>query len=198
MRATGSTDYQVHDVLVPEGRWAQPQALAPVVDAPLYRFPFLAALALGVCSVSLGLARRAHDELVELARVKRPSQSHRTLAERSAVQADVAEAEAAFRSARAFVREQVGAAWETAEQGPLGVDARRDLRLAATNATRRATAAVDLMYDAAGGSAVHREAPFERIFRDAHVATQHAMVSSRTLEALGRVALGVPSDPGAF
>ena len=198
MRATGSTDYQVDEVFVPEGRWAQPQAAQPVVDAPLYRFPFMAALALGVCSVSLGLARRAHDELIDLAGAKRPAQSRRTLAERAVVQAEVAEAEAAFRSARAFVREQVADASAAAGRGPLGEGARRDLRLAATNATLRATAAVDLMYHAAGGSAVYRDAPFERIFRDAHVATQHAMVVSRTLEVLGRVALGLPTDPGAF
>jgi len=198
MRATGSTDYQVHDVFVPEGRWAQPQDGAPVVDATLYRFPFLAALALGVCSVSLGLARRAHDELIALAGAKRPTQSSRTLAERAVVQAEVAEAEVAFRSARAFVREQVAHAWGVAEQGPLGDGERRDLRLAATNATLRATTAVDLMYHAAGGSAVHRQAAFERVFRDAHVATQHAMVSPRTLEVLGRVALGLPTDASTF
>lgn len=198
MRATGSTDYEVHEVLVPEGRWAEPQVGAPVVDEPLYRFPFMAALALGVCSVSIGLARRAGDELVDLAGAKRPAQSSRTLAERAVVQADVARAEGAWRSARSFVREQAAASWAAAEQGTLGVVERRDLRLAATNATLAATRAVDLMYDAAGGSAVHRGGPLERIFCDAHVATQHAMVSPRTLEVLGRVALGLPTDAGAF
>ena len=198
MRATGSTDYEVHDVLVPEGRWAEPQLGAPVVDEPLYRFPFLAALALGVSAVSIGLARRACDELVDLAGAKKPAQSSRTLAERSVVQADVARAEAAWRSARAFVREQVGAAWDAAERGELDDTHRRDLRLAATDATLTSTRAVDLMYEAAGGSAVHRGAPLERVFRDAHVATQHAMVSARTLEVLGRVALGLPTDGRAF
>jgi alkylation response protein AidB-like acyl-CoA dehydrogenase len=198
MRATGSTDYEVHDVLVSEGRWAEPQLGVPVVDEPLYRFPFLAALALGVSAVSIGLARRAVDELIDLAGAKKPAQSSRTLAERPVVQADVARAEAAWRAARAFVREQVDEAWAAAEQGTLDADRRRDLRLAATNATLASTHAVDLMYDAAGGSAVHRGAPLERVFRDAHVATQHAMVSARTLEVLGRVALGLPTDAGAF
>ncbi len=198
MRATGSTDYEVHEVLVPEGRWAEPQLGAPVVDDPLYRFPFMAALALGVSAVSIGLARRACDELVDLAGGKRPAQSSRTLAERAVVQADVARAEVAFRSARSFVREQAEVAWVAAEQGALGAAERRDLRLAATHATLASTQAVDLMYDAAGGSAVHRGGPLERVFRDAHVATQHAMVAPRTLEVLGRVALGLPTDAGAF
>jgi indole-3-acetate monooxygenase len=198
MRASGSTDYQVTDVFVPEGRWAQPAAGAPYVDAPLYRFPFMAALALGVCSVSLGLARRAHDELIELAGGKRPAQSARTLAERAVVQADVAHAEVAFRSARAFVREQVDDAWTAATEDAFDDTTKRNLRLAATNATLQAKRAVDLMYDAAGGTAVYRTSPLERVFRDCHVATQHAMVAPRTLEVLGRVALGLPTDLSSF
>ena len=81
----------------------------PLVDGALYRFPLLSALALGVCAVALGLARRAQDELVALAGGKRPVQSSRTLAERPVVQAQVARAEAAWRSARAFVVEVVSA-----------------------------------------------------------------------------------------
>lgn len=194
MRATGSTDYTVNEAFVPEGRWAEPQSGVPFVDAPLYRFPFLAALALGVSAVALGLARRAHAELVELAGAKRPAQSSRTLAERAVVQTEVAQAEASFRSARSFVREQVESAWDAAELGPLPPSHRRDLRLAATHATLRAKEAVDLMYHAAGGSAVYRSAALERVFRDLHVATQHGMVAPRTLEPLGRMALGLPTD----
>jgi len=197
LRGTGSTDYRVDDVFVPEGRWAQPQ-LAPVVDAPLYRFPFLSALALGVSAVALGLARRAFDELVALAGDKRPVQSSRTLAERPVVQADVARAEAAFRSARAFVDAEVERVWGVALDGELTDRDRRDLRLAATNATLQAKVAVDLMYDAAGGSAVYRTNPLERVFRDLHVATQHGMVAPRTLEVFGRVALGLPTDASTY
>jgi indole-3-acetate monooxygenase len=165
------------------------------VDAPLYRFPFLGALALGVCAVTLGLARRARDELVLLAGGKRPAQSSRTLAERPVVQAEVARAEAAYRSARAFVREAVEDAWEAAGGGdPLSGEHRRLLRLAATDATWRAAGAVDLMYHAGGGSSIHEASPLQRAFRDVHVATQHGMVAERTYEPLGRMALGLPTD----
>jgi alkylation response protein AidB-like acyl-CoA dehydrogenase len=198
MRGSGSTDYEVTELLVPEGRWAQPQLGRPVIDAPLYRFPFMAALALGVCSVSLGLARRAHDELVALASGKRPAQSSRTLAERPVVQAEVATAEANIRSAGAFLGQQVAEAWAAAEASAFDDEVRRRLRLAATNATLRSKEAVDLMYHTAGGTAVYRTSPLERVFRDAHVATQHAMVAPRTLEVLGRVTLGLPTDTAGF
>ena len=50
------------------------------------------------------------------------------------------------------------------------------------------------MYGLAGGSAVYRSSPLQRIFRDVHVATQHMMVSSSTLELTGRLLLGLETD----
>ena len=190
LRGSGSTDYEVHGAFVPEGRWVHVLRDAPVVDAPLYRMPFMGLLSLGVCMVSLGLARRAQHELVELAGGKRPAGSTKTLAERQVVQAEVARAEAAWRSARAFVREVVDEAIEVGVTDEM----RRRIRLAATDATWRATSAVDRMYSAGGGSAIHEAHPLQRVFRDAHVATQHGMVAERTYEPLGRMALGLPTD----
>ena len=71
---------------------------------------------------------------------------------------------------------------------------RADLRLAATNATRSGAHAVDLMYEAAGGSAVFRRSPLQRRFRDVHVATQHMMVAPATLSQIGRLQLGLETD----
>jgi indole-3-acetate monooxygenase len=148
-------------------------------------------LALGVASVALGLARRAQAELVALAGGKRPAGSSRTLAERPVVQVEVARAEAAWRSARAFIGDVVS---QASARGAVTDDDRRDLRLAATNATWAAAAAVDRMYHAGGGAAIHGSSPLQRVFRDIHVATQHAMVAERTLEPVGRMALGLPTD----
>lgn len=196
LKGTGSTDYRVEEAFVPEGRWAQ-MFDAPVVDGALYRFPLLGALALGVAAVALGLARRANDEFLELAGSKRPAQSNRTLAERPVVQAQVARAEAARRSARAFVADVVGEAWAAAAAGhDLTGEHRRSLRLAATHATEQAATAVDLMYTAGGGSSIHEASPLQRVFRDVHVATQHGMVSERMHETTGRMALGLPVDVG--
>jgi indole-3-acetate monooxygenase len=195
LRGTASNDYEVTDAFVPEGRWADFGSGHPVIDGPLYRLPFLGVLALGVGAVALGLARRAQDELVGIAGGKRPAGSSRSLAERPVVQAAVARAEAAWRSAGALVRDVVAQAWADAvESGHLADEHRRRLRLAATNATWQAATAVDLMYHAGGGSSIHETSPLQRVFRDVHVATQHAMVADRTLEPLGRMALGLPTD----
>ncbi len=194
MAGSGSADFEVSRAFVPEGRWLRFGVSQPRLKG-LYQFPLLGFLGLGVCSVSLGLARRAIDELVSLASEKVPVASNRTLANRAYVQSAVAEAEAAVRSARALLREAVETAWEAAAAGdPLTVDHRLQLRLATTNASRQSAKAVDLMYNAAGGSSVYNRCPLARIFRDMHVATQHIMVAPPTYELAGRVFLGLETD----
>jgi len=195
LRGSGSTDYRVREAFVPEGRWAEIVGQEPVADGPLYRFPFFGALALGVCSISLGLARRALDEVLELAVGKRYALSTRPMATRAPVQAEVAQAEARYRSARALVHDTVDEAWRAACAGhPLGPEQRRLIRLAATNATTQSLAAVDALYRLAGGTAVYETSPLERVLRDVNVASQHAMVAPRTYELVGRMALGQSTD----
>jgi len=194
LSGSGSTDFKAESAFVPDGRWLRFGVAQPRLKG-LYQFPLLGFLGLGVCSVSLGLARRAIDEFVAMANVKVPSASSRTLAHRGHVQSSVAEAEAAVRSARALLAEAVGSAWTAAASGdPLTIDHRLQLRLATTHASRQSAKAVDLMYNAAGGTSVYKRYPLARIFRDMHVATQHIMVAPPTYELVGRVMLGLDSD----
>ena len=195
---TGSTDFALRDVRVPAERVVgYSRERAP--DRPLYRFPNFTLLALGIGMVALGLARAALDELVDLAGAKKPTGSKRTLAERPAVQTAVAEAEAEVRAARAFLRDSVEAAWACAAAGEAVPDAlRRDLRLATTHATRVAARTAREMYELGGASSIYRRSPLQRIFRDAHVATQHLMVAPPTLELAGRMFLGLPTDTSAL
>lgn len=199
LRGTASNDYQVHEVFVPEGRWGEFLRAEPRCDGPLYRLPFTAMLGLGVACVGLGLARRALDEFVAVASAKTPALSSRTLAERGAVQADVAAAEAQMGAASSYLRELADEAWQRALRGEdPTAEQRRRLRLAATHAMRSSAAAVDLCYHAAGGSSIWEDSALQRCFRDVHVATQHGMVAPRTLEPIGRMRLGLPTDARGF
>jgi indole-3-acetate monooxygenase len=195
LKGTGSTDYEVHDAFVPEERWFALAGAVPREDGPLYRFSFFGLLALGVSAIALGLARRSIDELIGLAATKRPQGSSRPLAERAPVQADVARAEAALRSARAFVADAVGDAWTSVLAGKTASDEhRRVIRLAATHAMSTGALVVDSMYTAAGGAAVYEDSALQRVLRDVHVATQHAITSPRTFELAGRMRLGLETD----
>jgi len=192
---TGSHDMVVNDAFVPASRAVSIVADPPRQQGALYAFPIFGLLAVGIAAVALGLGRAAIDELTDLAGAKVPTGSRRRLAQRGAVQADVARAEARLRSGRAFLLDAVGAAWTSARAGDaISLDQRALLRTAATHATREAATAVDIAYDAGGGTSVYATSPLQRHFRDVHVVTQHVMVAPATFELAGRVLLGIPTD----
>src|SRR5262249_61634453 len=127
----------------------------PVAGGALHAFPLFGLLAIGIAAVALGIARRALDELEALAGAKVPTASRRRLAERSTIQAQVAQAEAAVGAARAFLREVIAEAWSAAQtSGVLEVPLRTRIRLAATQATAESARAVDVAYTPGGGTAV--------------------------------------------
>ncbi len=193
---TGSCDMSVDNLLVPASRAISLTRDKPRIDSPLYRFPVFGLMATGCGAVALGIARGAIDDLASLAGAKIPALSRRPLADRTGTQSDIAKAEAAVRSARAFLVEAVEEAWGDAEKGAeIAIERRMALRLASTNATDASVRAVDLCYTLAGGTSVYRSSPLQRRFRDVHVVTQHMMVAPPSYEIAGRVLLGLPTDP---
>lgn len=195
VRGSGSTDYEASDVFVPEGRWVELTKATPHVDGPLYRFSLFTLLAGGIGCTAIGVAERTIEEFRALALGKTPQGSGRTLAERPAAQVDLARAEATVESARLFLFDAYRHAWETAVAGdPLTIDQRRRIRLATTDATQRCADTVSRLHRTAGGEAVYRRCPIERLFRDANVISQHAMAAERTYELAGRLSFGLEAD----
>ena len=192
---TGSHHIAVRDLFVPDSHAVSIITDAPRESGPLYRFPVFGLLAIGVASVALGIARRALDELQALAVRKTPALSQRRLAERGAVQARVAEAEGLLGGGRAGLLATIDEVWRrAAEGGALGVAERARVRIAASHAVLAATRAVDAAWELGGGSAIYLDSPLQRLFRDAHVVTQHASVSGGSLELAGRALLAVDGD----
>ena len=196
LKGTASGEYQVKDIFVPDGYWISFPPTQPVIEATLYRVPFTGALAAGVASVALGLARRALDEILDLGPNKTPQWSRRKLAERPVVQAQVARAEAGYYAARAFLRETVAQAWHEAQQGTPSVETRRLMRMSAVHATEQAAKTVDIAYNLGAGSSIWSSVPLQRLFRDVHVATQHGLVSPNLYELFGKIAFKLPGQTG--
>ena len=195
LRGSGSHDFVVSDLLIPAGRSVSLITDRPRQPGALYIFPVFGLLALGIAGVALGVARRAIDELIDLAGAKTPTGSRKRLGDRAMIQMHVAEAEALLRSARAFLFDAIGDAWQAARgTGAISIAQRATLRLAATHATTSAAKVVDLMYNAGGGTSIYATSPLQRLFRDIHVVTQHMMVAPPTLELTGRLFLGIDTD----
>ncbi len=195
LRGTGSLDFSVDDVSVPVERTIQPGITRPTVDTPLGAFPNFGLLAAGVAAVSLGIGRRALDEVVALAGDKRPQFSSRTLAESGFTQTEVARAEAGLRAGRAMLLDELGRTWDVAcRGGRVGLSSRVGIRLACVHAAAAAVAATDAAYTLAGGSSVYESNVLQRCLRDVHVTTQHLMVAPKLHETLGRLLLGLDAD----
>lgn len=189
---TGSHDYSVEGAWVPDEHGFY--ALAPGSwDGPLYALPWW--FVVKVVGVPLGLAQRALDELVALAPTKLVVPEFVTLADVPHARAAAAKARALVGSARSWVHDVVGAAWdEAAATGEVGPAARADLRLAMTHATVTCRDAVGLCFDAAATSSIKRGGPFDRTYRDSATAAQHLVVNPRSWGYVGAVLFG--ADPG--
>jgi indole-3-acetate monooxygenase len=199
MRGSGSLDYSVDGAFAPRSRTIQPGVSRPVVETPLSLFPNFTLLASGVSAVGLGVARRALDELVDLAQGKKPQFSSRTLAQSGFTQVELARAEGSLRAARAFLLDELGRAWSTAlDGGVVSVEARTGIRLAATHAATVGAAVADVAFTLAGGTAVYDTSPLGRCLRDAHVVTQHIQTAPKLNETIGKLLLGIDVDTSMF
>jgi len=195
LQGSGSLDYQVKDVFVPEEHAVGYFGANEAASGPLYVFPNFTFLALGIGAVCLGIARAAIDELVELAVSKRRVSSSKTIAEHQVSQMTLAQAEADLRSARLFYYDALDTAWKNALAGErVSLDQRRNLRLAVNNAVTKSVRVVDDMYELGGGSAIYKTSRLQRQFRDIHVARSHIMVSSTILETTGRLFFGLDAN----
>lgn len=189
---SGSLDYQVQDLLVPEHHVVGLKSDDRVQPTTLFRFPAFTFLALGIAAVCLGIARASITELVSLAQTKRRVGARNTIAEQQVAQMTLAQAEADLRSARLFYYQAIEEAWrEATADGNVSLASRRDLRLATNNAVSKSVAVVEAMYNLGGGSAVYRSSRLQRHFRDINVAKSHIMVSGQVLEITGALYFGL-------
>jgi len=195
LRGTGSHDFAVTDLFVPDAFTCLVGGTPPRQAGPLYRFPSMALLDGPLACVPIGIARAAIDALKDLAGAKTPTGARAPLRERASVQADVARAEATLRAARAFLYETTREVWDLVLNGEtVSVEQQALMRLARAHAAAAATEAVDRMYDAAGTTSLYEGSPLERCFRDVHAATKHVAVATPNFETCGRVLLEL--DPG--
>ncbi len=198
MRGTGSNDISVTDVYVPKSRTF---SMVPEFEpgshyqGPLYRLPVVGFAATGIPTPMLGVARRALDEVTELAISKTPVASSGLLRERSSAQIQLGQAEAILRSGRLLLLNTVSEAWRRClDGGTHSLKQRADLLLAMTHAMSSAVQAVELCCRIAGTTAFRVTSPLERCFRDVQTMRHHVFASEARYGTFGQVYFGVPPD----
>jgi alkylation response protein AidB-like acyl-CoA dehydrogenase len=194
LRGTGSDTYAVADLFVPEAYTFTRESQNDRREAgPLYVFTTFHVFGIAFAGVALGIARATLDAFIELAGQKTPTLSTKPLRESTMVQTDLALAEARLRSSRAFLLETLGELWTSAATARgFTLDQRGRLRLATTYAMHQARHAVDIVYHAAGATAIFDANPFERRFRDMHTVSQQVQGHASNFALAGEIFLGLP------
>lgn len=196
LQGTGSHDLVVDGVVVAEN-WTFIRGSAATLDRPLYRYPSMAFAAQVLAVVGLGVARAALDEITTMAGGRGSITGAPLLADRAYVQIEIAKAEAALRSARAFFYEATESAWTKLVAGEaLAIEDINLLRLAASHAARVGSDVAGAAYKLSGTTGIYSAHPIARHVQDAMVVVQHAFLSEGTWQSAGRVLLGLDSPPG--
>ena len=194
---TGSNDFSVSDLFVPEQRvfaLFDPSGRRP---EPLYQMPLVVGFACQLAAVSLGIARGALDELTELAATKVPTMSMVPLADKPVAQVELARAEAALGGARSFLYEIVEELYDTLSLGDFPTMRQTALgRIACINAVETGATVARTANTVAGGSSLYSKSSMQRHGRDAEAVTHHFTVAPHVWEDAGRVLLGrAPTTP---
>jgi alkylation response protein AidB-like acyl-CoA dehydrogenase len=188
---TGSNDFSVADVFIPDDRIFALLDPSGHRSEPLYQMPPLPLFVCLVPCVALGIARAALDELNELAQTKVPSLYSAVLADKAIVQVEVARAEVTLGSARAFLYDTIEEMWDTVRGGDAPAPRQIALgRAAATNAAETGAAVARTVSRLAGGTAIYSSSPLQRHARDADAVAHHFTMAPHTWEEAGRVLLG--------
>ena len=199
LRGTGSYDYAVTEVFVPESRCFPLFTRQPERGgSPLFRMGLMPITAAGHAAWALGVSKSMLDDVSDLALKKARMSDMQTLALRNTFQRNLAHFTGMWRAARAGVIDTFGSAERAVAAGEeLTPRMRADMRVAATYATEASREVGQWAHLAAGTTAIRDGSRMERAFRDLYTGTQHAFISEKTYIDAAQIWLGLEEDlPG--
>jgi len=198
LRGTGSGDCSAEKLYVPREltfSWdrVNPQ---PLRGGPGFRMPPFAYVAKEHGPVAIGAARRALDELINIATTTRGTFRASKLDERQVVHRFIGEADLKLRAVRALMHERYAALYGRILAGK-AVDTAdiADVRAMAVYATDVAIWVVTNTYHFAGNTGLHHPHVMGRLLRDLNTAGLHQVMSDTAYENHGKIRLGLPTDP---
>lgn len=200
LRGTGSNDIIVDKVFVPEYRTLSfmdtGRCYGPgqeVNTGPLYKLPFASVFSCSISVPVIGMATGAYEAYVNHTRARVRASTGGKAAEDPFNQLRIAEAASKIDSAVLQIERNLDEEMKHVTAGekipfPLRVQTRRDQ----VNATSAAIAAVDRLFESAGGRALKVGTPIQRFWRDAHAGRVHAINDpEKALVMYGQQQLGL-------
>jgi alkylation response protein AidB-like acyl-CoA dehydrogenase len=189
LRGTGSIDYRIDDVFVPESYTHFAVTEVPKRGGDMYRLGIIGFAVICHSAWACGIGRRLLDELG--AKVRSGVGRSGTHASSDAFHEQYAKAEAAYRAARALVYESWGSVNDSLDRGSqLTTRQQTMIRLAMGNITWSCKDVSDFAYKSAGTVAL-RAGTLQRLYRDMQTGTQHITSAPPMFRAAGRELAGL-------
>ena len=199
LRGTGSDQYEVKDLFVPEDH-SLPSIARNTPERRrekglTYSFSSLSMYAAGFAGVATGCARATIASFIELARDKIPRGARVTMRNNHVIQSQVAQAKVRVDSAWGHLIRSLEEITEAVRQrGHITMDERMAIRLNSTYCIHTAMEVIGILYQAAGANAIFNENPFERPWRDVHSVSQQIQGRQAHFETVGAYLMGLPAD----
>lgn len=198
LRGTGSVDYEVEDLFIPDGWWFPFGDPGPLTgDAPLlvpdpqrggrkYRVPIRVWPLTGHIALLLGAAERALELGTLTASRKRRRMAATSVGERPVVRHELATWFVRLSATRDNALRLFGRVAEAAAaEEPVSKELILQIYGLAAHSAKTATAIAQMAYGFAGSSAVRLDSPLQLILRDLLVAQQHLLYADSQLEQVG-------------
>jgi indole-3-acetate monooxygenase len=199
LRGTGSDQYSVKDLFVPEAH-SLPSIARNTPERRrekglTYSFSSLSMYAAGFAGVATGCARSTIASFIELARDKIPRGAKVSMRNNNVIQRQLAQAEVRVSSAWGHLLRSLEDITEAVQaRGHITMDERMAIRLNSTYCIHTAMEVIDILYQAAGATAIFNENPFERPWRDVHSVSQQIQGRQAHFETVGAYLMGLEAD----
>jgi alkylation response protein AidB-like acyl-CoA dehydrogenase len=186
LQGTGSLDFRLADVFVPAEMVYDPAGGA-VRGGDLFRQEIRLFVSNEVPPLCIGLARRALDDMTELAGHTARFAGAPTLSERAVFHKELGRAEARIRAASLLHRDAIAVAWEAARSGNGAAEAPRiAVAVASVYAAEICVEVVSDLFRYGGGRVLSLAHPMQRHLRNALAARQHLALTEEHYETAGR------------
>ena len=193
---TGSYDYAVHQLFVPDRHTMATLSTHPHQPEPVFKLGPLAIGSLGHAANALGLATRALQEVVTICSGKRRPNYAASVGESELFRLEFARAEASLQAARLYVHGVVGAAEAAGAASAVTPEHLARISQAVTWTQQVATEVVTFAHRWGGSQSIRDDSALGRCMRDASIATQHVLVDPMTLVAAAEgIMPGYRTDP---
>ena len=198
MRGTGSCDYELDDVFVPDGYAVDVFSVEPPKGGALMRLGLPAFVVNEHGSFAYALGRLALRTMTETAiEKKRGYLGGVSLADRQVFQRTIGQGTIRMNACALAMAESLERMFDSAAAGPPDPALVTEAQAAAVWCTDEAVDLVSELFRFTGGSAVMNGSEMQRILRDTYTIQSHLMVSAVTYEQYGQIVLGM-TEGGAL